>query len=123
MKKDKYIIDCDTWNCASFSDRGFTVLLNSKGNKCCLGFISEQSGVDPLIMRGVYSPVFEQTKWLNAMIGIANRSGNEMDIVSAAISINDDPILTLRQRVKKLRSLFRKHGVKLVFKNLKKYLK
>ena len=122
MKKDKYIIDCDTWNCASFTDRGFVALLNPEGNKCCLGFISEQSGVEPVNMRGVLSPFFVETKWLRVKSGVTNSPGNEMDIIAAAISINDESSLTLKERVERLRALFKKHGVKLVFKNLKKYL-
>ena len=134
MKKE-FTIDVDKWRCGDEGPNqigsGFTEMLNSYGEMCCLGQISKQMGVeddlllyttDPSdtasIVRNSNSKVKADYLTHNPLLNGKKHS----KLATEAIIINDDPHLTLEQRKEKLTELFKKKGIKLRWKNIKKYL-
>jgi len=133
-KKSKVLIlDESKWICGSpdvkFGEmshlttrgEGSTRLLNDEGYMCCLGQFAKQ--LNPKITEGdllnfgdfnnfhIKIPFLtRRTKW---------KETTNSGISSIAISINDDTETKIEEKVKKLRSLFKTKGYKLIFKRKK----
>ncbi len=106
-KKDipTLVIDCNRWVRGGNKDAwGTAKLFNELGNKCCLGFDCEQNrGVPYIYMAGVSIPA-----------GVD--AGIEEPFDSFAAQINDNPDISDRVRMKRLRKCMEGKR-KLIFKN------
>lgn len=124
MKKDTYTIDVDRWrsggNGSNRLGSGHTQLENNLGFCCCIGFICKQSGVsrDKILAKPV--PKGEDIEIQFLYERNAERASN---LLTQAITINDMESISLEERVKRLRLLFKDYGIRLVFKNLKKHVR
>jgi hypothetical protein len=130
-KKSKVLIlDESKWICGdplvNFGKRsrlttrgeGSTRLLNDEGYMCCLGQFAKQ--LNPKITEG-YLLNFADFNNFDVKIPFLTRRTKWKEITnssisSIAISINDDIETTIQTKVKKLRSLFKTKGYKLIFK-------
>lgn len=122
----RFTVDRSKWRFGDTADlgdgRGETLLLNSKGYMCCLGFCMKQLGYadDDLISYG--SP-FEVT---DASTPFTRRFEEEGKIVDTGLSvdtvlseeamrINDDEDISNEERESELSNLFSKHGHEIEF--------
>ncbi len=133
--KNEYTIDCDKWICAEWDSdsRGTSMLLNGKGYMCCLGQICQQSGIKKSKLEHQYCPsdLDKKTRQRKVLFLVNNKDGCSSGLTAKAMSINDknkfsyqgSKPYTLKERISDLKTLFTKHGIKLRFKNIKKYLK
>lgn len=85
---------------------GSSLLLNDKGNMCCLGFLGQACGVVDEAMRERCAPTYIH--------------GYPVAEWSGFIKVNDNTTYTDRQRQDKLRRLFKNIGFKVSFKNTEK---
>ncbi len=136
MKKE-YTIDVDKWVCGEWKlgkhSRGSSMLLNRQGYMCCLGQICQQSGIKKSRLEHQYGPEgLDKTRRRKVPFLINNNSISLCsDLASEAMDINDRNKCSysksmhymLKERISDLKTLFTKHGIKLRFKNIKKYLK
>ena len=114
-----FVVDCDTWKCESFPNRGVTYLRNEDGYKCCLGFVCEQAGVKLGV--GYANPRSLSLKDQEKVPFLVEEYAEKGQLTFDAIEINDDGGLKIETRTRKLRKLFKKHGFTMKFKNLSKY--
>jgi hypothetical protein len=134
MKKT-LILDESIWRCGdngyiNYNDEndvrdvkrgdGDTLLKNDKGFLCCLGQFSVQldkSTKDDILGEGTPEDLNKVIPLLTKKVHgkIENTS-----ISDTAININDSTTLTIPEKVRKLKSLFKRRGVKIVFKPIKK---
>lgn len=102
---------------------GDTQLLNYDGYMCCLGFACLQAGVPKQEVLDKSSPgdvidgKAEDKVIIPKFSKNSKNNGNTLDtaLSNAAIRINDDTFSTPEEKEKKLKSLFGKHGIDLVF--------
>lgn len=115
---DTLVIDRSKWRSGHDSEnktgKGQTKLVNTQGYMCCLGFRCNQMGVPKNQLKGLSYP-FELYEW--ELPGITNSDfGSQTDFTRKAISINDNPVLTRRERERAIREHFASDGIKVVFK-------
>lgn len=131
----EFVIDRSKWRSGGDGEnqigRGSTLLYNNQGFMCCLGQTCNQIGVKVKDMRGLGEPgeisgndykdlpeIFfnvevEEDIWDD---GEEEVFLNDTDLSAEAISINDNEEMGQRERERRLRELFAKHGHKLKFK-------
>lgn len=113
----EFTIDRSKWVVGGYPDLGPAMLLNSKGNMCCLGHISQQCGLRGL--RGVAGPgaLKEANERVPFLVptGYLSGGGGESKLTPDAIEINDNPRLSQKERETALKELFAKHKIKLTF--------
>lgn len=119
--KNTIVIDRSKWICGrpdvcsgkNTHGEGETFLLNEEGFMCCLGFATHQiarCSKDRLC--GMYRPL----DYYSFIFPDSEGKYKLIDIEQEAVMINDDESLTRKTREKKLKTLFKKIGLKLVFK-------
>ena len=97
---------------------GWSALLNSNGNRCCLGFaVCQISRLTFETIDGKCEPndVLRKPSFLTEIDEEGILQNNKLAYM--AMNINDDCGITEKVREKKLIKLFKEHGFKLVFKN------
>lgn len=107
----EFTVDCNKWVRGGFSSTlsyGSVCLLNELDNMCCLGF-------DCLQTRGLKIDDIRNVSMPEACSPYLAR-----DYDDDAAVINDDSLITDRQRIRKLRNLLKKYGVRVRFKNIPK---
>lgn len=118
----KFVVDRSKWRCGFDSSNqaghGETNLLNGDGFMCCLGHCALQAGAKKKDIKDKLMP-----NNISFHIPVLNKESKtypgwykDTKLSEAAAKINDDSELTLKQRERKLRSLFSKFKHKLVFK-------
>jgi hypothetical protein len=134
MKKT-LILDESIWRCGeegyiNYDDEndvrdvkrgvGDTLLKNDKGFLCCLGQFSVQldkSTKNYILGEG-------NPEDLNKVIPLLTKKVQgkiiNTSISTKAININDSTTLTVPEKVSRLKSLFKRRGVKIIFKPIKK---
>jgi len=123
MKKT-LILDEATWRCGqdscSKNSRGYseTCLENDKGFLCCLGQFSRQ--IDKKI--GDMVDLFEPCE-INAVVSLLTKKEGcsivNTKLSKSAMEINDDETTTVEEKVKKLKTIFKRRGVSIIFKRKK----
>ena len=91
-----------------------------KDTKCCLGFVCEAYGMKPKqtfereMPRNISAGTSKLPKWLLQ----TNHEHDDTDVtdVRKASLINDDQDLTDAQKEEQLIPIFKKHGIRLVFR-------
>lgn len=107
----EFVVDRETW-----ARNGCTYLLDSKGNRCCLGFYGSALGIEDskLLDRGVPWETETKKEWPDwTMI---HRCNNQ-PTVNKIIHFNDYPDLDQVERETKITELFATQGVKVTFIN------
>ncbi len=116
--KKEYTIDRSKWCCGGdrFIGGGDSALMNDKQRMCCLGQICNQAGIPKkkLLWEGEPDSIISTVKvpsWL------LNDDGNRnSQIANKMININDNDVLTQKEREQQLKKETRKAGIKLTFK-------
>lgn len=91
-------------------------LRNSVGKQCCLGFVCRAFGVPLEAIVGQTMPErLDDDKHRVLLPAWLLRTAAEAD-VSTAAGVNDDVTLTNEERELKIAAIFKKHGLKAVFK-------
>lgn len=129
MSKDKMptvVVDVDKW-CRG-GKGGKSALLNEEGNKCCLGFATEQLADCKL-------PAPERVGFFGTPVSYSRYAGKSVPLLTEGWSsrsyihspglgemmgVNDDPNITDSTRMRKLRALAKKAGFKFSFKGARK---
>lgn len=122
---NEQVVDRSAWVFGGdeFSDvLGDAEMLNDKGNMCCLGHICHNSGFGADALESVTSPEAVLEEFIdNVFLDIpylVYQSG-ELTINSLlsdeAMRTNDNPKLSLAQREKALKALFKDEGITLKF--------
>lgn len=127
----EFILDVKKWRCggddneinANSLGKGDTEMLNGEGYMCCLGQFSKQLGVSdrkllenggPENVIGEYSTrrMKEKAKSLEAFVYLSEiRKGYRNTLLSKkAININDDEYTSPKQKIVKLKKLFKEYG-------------
>jgi hypothetical protein len=102
----------------SVRGRGYTALRNKYGHECCLGQFTKQ--LKPDMKLTDFSDPRETGKIIPLLSKkVGNRVVNTK-LSEAAIGINDNEKYPVETKVKKLKSLFKRRGIKIVFKPIKK---
>lgn len=123
MKKT-LILDEATWRCGKNSQNsnnrrgtGDTRLENEEGFMCCLGQFSNQ------LKKGLNIRCKMFPAGTNEKIPLLTKRGYnsyvDTKLSNKAVVINDDESTSIYEKVRKLRSLFRTKGIKIVFKRIK----
>lgn len=131
MKKEKLktlILKKSKWVCGDppsndikghYNGKGEPMLLNSDGFMCCLGQFCRQLNpkirLRDLLNKGMPLNLSMPITDLNEKLPDSRYYINTK-LSSRAQSINDDPNTTVYMKIKKLKSLFKKHGYKIVVK-------
>ena len=94
---------------------GQYLMRNDEGKKCCLGFVSEAYGVPPEKTLNKEFPCQlrhnvpkDFPDWL-----LTNHHHHDVAIASG---INDDMVLSLKEKEAQLKELFAKHNIRLIFR-------
>ena len=148
MKNQKnikeFVVDADKWICGGGErknnglGKGTTSMQNDQGEMCCLGHCMSNMGFEP--NGGTYKeynyPFHKRTVRANYPSGVSENSKNRgykanpfvtLDHENTRLSlraaeINDEIGTPLKERVAKLKALFKSKGLTLRFKNIKKHL-
>ncbi len=119
-KNNIIYLDYSKWRCGSDSQYklgvGCTTLLNDEGYMCCLGQASLQFGIKPEDMHNAVDPSDLDTK-LPILNKKVKKSIRNTEFSYKAMQINDDTQITPLQKIKSLKSLFKKSGYRLIVKN------
>lgn len=119
----KFKVDYNTWR-HSGNDRGPTYLLNEYSYMCCLGHCIISSGVDPDLIKDVARPgmLLGPLKSKLASQGIFlewfGYTIYETHLTCKAVKINDDPDISTKERIQKLKQLFDQYGHEIEFINV-----
>lgn len=110
------VIDGETW-LRGEGDNGSYLLRGTDYKRCCVGFYCEALCMtdDLIINIETFAGIGDNDL---AMKNWAYRSLAPKGDINKIYKINDDPEITDAQRIKKLKPLFAKHGVKLKFINM-----
>lgn len=117
----KFTIDRSKWRCGQDGPTacgiGDTLLRNQAGFMCCLGHICVQQKVSKASLLDAAFPDDIQTKAAEQKLAgtLLDDEGNDSDLTSDAVKINDDETMTRAEREAALKELFRKHGHTLTF--------
>jgi hypothetical protein len=92
-------------------------LLDVDGNMCCLGFYLNQCGVPKANLRFNKEPcdvfVPKQARWLVKNSAFGDFQANS-EVTSKLVELND--MSGVRDRERRIASIFKKHNVEVVFK-------
>lgn len=116
----KFTIVKSKWKNGSYrkAERGSASLLNNQGYMCCLGFITNQCGVDNSELLHVPDPE-ELREELHVKIPFLIKTEGpdafNSDLAKDAIAINDEPSYSEEVRIALLTDLFRKYDIELEF--------
>ena len=120
---EEVVINCETWCRAGIN--GDSQLLNDQNAMCCLGFECLNRGLKPSQIRGLGNPCDVSDKFGEAIPDMvletrvsAYQSFKNNDLVEQCIEINDDSAISDSQRMKKLKEIFKKRGLKIRFVNI-----
>lgn len=119
MKKKEFeqtfVVKRNNW--ARGGVNGTSRLLNRFNNMCCLGFVCNQLGIPKRDLKGVGSPLYLSDKWdIPYLINDYKNNAFGYDFLSyPAMNINDNPVISDKEREKKLKRLFNKHNLDIVF--------
>ena len=102
---------------------GLSCLLNDKGKMCCLGFECVARGLDSNEIKNKSTPESVVSNMYDVDILSMTHDHADTHSVGMAVEINDDNRINDKTRIKKLKKLFRRRGIKLSFTNLPKRLK
>ena len=94
-------------------------LRRDDGKRCCLGFCSESYGIAPKDTLNMCFPidlVFCKVKGYSKLPTWLIEGGIEVHDVNSAAGINDDSSLTMTEKEERLKPLFAKHNIRLVFR-------
>jgi hypothetical protein len=122
VKPKRVVINRSKWAVGAFeSQLGPTELLNRRGNMCCLGFVCYAAGVGSrdLLNRSLPSAMALVVPALTRLGVRDDDTGvcqTNLTVNAAEVNDTDPETLSLHAREKKLRALFRKSGIQLVFK-------
>lgn len=125
------ILDEKTWRCGFGSKNpenkrgtGQTCLENTQGYKCCLGQFTKQLTTKRCKILNLSEPneLKVHVPLLNKKIIDDDGEPRLVDtkLSTKAMFINDNQNTTVVHKVKQLKSLFSKRGVKIIFKPIKK---
>lgn len=100
----------------------YSKLLNSEGQKCCLGFLAQASGIEDENMLNITSPVQMYIKRKVGWNLFPDFLINAEDNLNSAdcrvlIRINDEPSISDSVREKLLTKEFKKHGIEVSFED------
>jgi len=128
-KKNSFAVDRSKWACSvkRHYDMGHgfmfsTALKDAYGYQCCLGFAIEQMYEDadgaPLDCRGARYP-----RHVGALedLSVVGEAWNGVDSITdtelskKAVAINDDKTIRPSDKERRLKALFRKHGIEVEF--------
>lgn len=114
----EFVIDRAKWRCGGTNGhgKGEVNLLNKEGYMCCLGMTCKQSGISNKELLGTQDPSDISNKYIKYFTMLSNGISFNTKLSNKAIEINDDDLLTDEEREQKLKSLFSKWKIKLVFK-------
>ncbi len=92
-------------------------LADSRGKMCCLGFVGQACGITKKDMRGLKMPhnLEDVTKMQEAYPWLF-RDGVGSNSAYILATINDSTSLTLAEKRKQIKAIFKKHGVDVVFR-------
>lgn len=124
----KFTIDRSRWRCGDEGDNavgiGPTMLVNSKGYMCCLGFVCEQLGFNKSLisLRGDPADALLEHAMLTTKFNddLGSHYDNS-DLCNLAIEINDNSDTTPQEKEKLLIELFEKYHHEIEF--VGKYIK
>lgn len=118
------------WKCGQDGDenvahgRGGTKLLNNEGYMCCLGQFATQ--LNPKVKKQNILHKHNPCDLSEVIPALSKKFGHysiiDTKLSNAAIDINDDENTFIEQKIKKLKSLFRKRGYTIKVTNLPKTL-
>lgn len=125
----EFVVDRSKWRSGGVigapyvTGKGITLLLNSEGFQCCLGFVCEQLGIERERLRGQTFPMdlkVEKDHPVQVLLLERKSLPYSLDsdyctLENHAANVNDDTTLTRKQREKKLIRLFRDFGHTLKF--------
>lgn len=118
------IIDESKWRCGGNGNKGYrlgkgdTMLMNNKGYMCCLGQVSLQLGATKDQIVGLECPHEMRLRFkplTRSFRGVVTNT----QLSNTAMDINDNWTITVAEKKKRLRKLFRSKGYKLVFQKPK----
>ncbi len=97
-------------------DRGHGAgyLRNSNGTKCCLGVLGKACGARGITDRGMPNEA-PSRKWPEGLLYGEGEEAINTPLACEIAMINDQETITDKERLKRLRPLFRNLGYKLVF--------
>jgi len=102
----KVVIDRSKWlNWSTRYSLGPSMLLDTHGNMCCLGFVCEAEGVKPADMLLRVTP-----RWLETAPKALSSDGQSTTLTEDAMIYNDDPGFSILGREKALQNIFTNHG-------------
>ena len=115
-----FTVKLKKWRCGAGANdsryrlgRGDTMLLNSEGSMCCLGFACRAAGFKgKLINIGLPSELNAVIPGLNRKVGYSIR---DTVFSNRAVRINDSERFTVAQKISKLKRLGEKHGINIQF--------
>jgi hypothetical protein len=121
------VIDCQKWARKTVGvEKGESLLLNSQGNMCCLGFACKQlCELDDSCIDGKGEPneISRKLPFLVEAVDDFDEENGEYiryedtDLSGRAICINDNADTTDTEKEQLLFTLFAKHGIQLTFDN------
>jgi hypothetical protein len=124
MKNKTLTIDCAKWRCGDDSVRrenklgtGPTKMLNESGHMCCLGQMSVQLN-KKLKPENILSTSVPESCGMYIPF-LTNSSLKDTVLASEAILINDNEDTTVKEKIRRLRTLFKKKNITLRFINQK----
>lgn len=97
-----------------------SLLLNSKGQMCCLGFAALQLGFKEEEIKGQAVPAFLKREMIG--FNLPYNSGllpfaEHTPLTRAAVHINDYSFISDEEREQQLTDLFKEHGHEIVFED------
>ncbi len=113
----KFIVDRRTWFRGQGSDE--SLLLNRDGQRCCIGFVGAQCGINDTLLLGI-PDVFRFELKQRITGGIAKKFPPWLRFggaASKAYNLNDCKILSETERETGLQKLFAENGDEIVFEN------
>ena len=117
-----FVVDRSRWRCGDqahssygvSAGKGATYLLNSEGYMCCLGFACMQLfGSKDRQLRQTPSPS-RIPRWSDKAL-LVGTDGEDTELTTRAIKINDSESMPLAEKEEKLIELFAKHNITLTF--------
>lgn len=118
MENKILILDYAKWRCGDFGEHmvglGNTLLENNEGYQCCLGQFAPQLYGEEIYLNGSGRP--NQTEKIIPLLTESSNIGAYVyttELASEAISINDNPATTPKEKIKLLKELFGEQGYKI----------
>jgi len=112
-----FIVDCNRWANSALNN-GVPKLLNNRGNMCCLGFCLRQCGINESSLFGKNYPSSGPRRYSNNLRPFVRSDSQDTKLSNDAAAINDDSTLSLFQKIKALKTLFKSKGYAIKFINV-----